>query len=272
MNQVLETASMQKGAYVELKGIIIYEQTPRASRYGNGFSQFLVISDNQGDKRCEVGVNVNMAKIDDGFVKGHSVIVKGKVDKYPDKKQPLLPNGTYPLKTSIKADSVEEFREVNDFVNPEDIVAVPESPTASVMTPEELEIINKPDYVQSKQEAKDEESKMWAAKDLIVAKQSACKTVGKWIESGKIDLTEYFAWATKLVEFFYNEDDKFVVITEANLMKSGLVDVTKAQVTDWITERMKGTDIVWESVSSKAISSLTLTELLDTAVKVALSL
>lgn len=269
MNQVIETKGMPKGTYIELKGVIIYEQTPRPARYGNGFSQFFVMSDNEQDKMCEVGVNVNVGSLEDGYTKGEKVIIKGKVDKYPDKKQPLLPNGTYPLKTSIKADNVERYREVNDFVNPEDI---PESPTASVMTPKELEIANKPNYVEAKAGEKGEERKMWAKKDLVVAKESACKTVGGWVETGKVELKDYFLWATKLVEFFYNEDDKFVVITEANLMKSGLVEVNKAQITDWIKERMKGTEITTENMGVKALSTQTLTELLDTAVKVALSL
>jgi len=270
MNRIAELHSLPKGTPCEIMGEIIFEKEPQQSRYGKGLNQFIVVSDDPEGVINTVGVNVNIGTIDEGFLKGEKVIVKGKVDKYPDRTQQLKPDGTYPMKTSVKAEHIEKFVEVEDF--PVEQLA-PATGLVQVMDADDLKEANKPapksnGYIQTKEE----ERKMWEKKDLIVAKQSACKTVGKWIVSGHIELKNYFAWCNKLVDYFYNEDDAFAVITEANLMKSGLIEVTKAQVLAWISDRLKGTQITYESLGIKAIASQTLEELKDTAVKIALAI
>lgn len=271
MNNIIDLHRTPKGSTCEIKGEIVYENPPKQARYGNGLNQFIVVQDDLQDRMSAVGVNVNVASIEDGFQKGEKVLVKGKVDKYPDKSQPLNQDGTYPMKTSLKAEYIERFVEPADF--PPASVSGLASDMPSVMDEEDLKAINTPktNYTDTKAE----EKAMWAKKDLIVAKQSACKTCGKWISDGKIELKDYFGWCNRLVDYFYNEDEKFAVITEANLMISGLVTVTKAQALSWITKHVKGTDIEQDLcgiLHVKELDKQTLDELLQTVEKLSLAI
>ena len=274
MNNIIDLHKTPKGSPCEIKGEIVYENPPKPSRYGKGLNQFIVVQDNLQDRLSAVGVNINVASVEEGFQKGEKVLVRGKVDKYPDKTQQLNPDGTYPMKTSVKADYIERFVEPEDFPTES-----PSSPTpvtgfpVSVMSADDVKAANtpRPVYV----DAKAEEKAMWAKKDLIVAKQSACKTVGKWISDGKIELKDYFGWCTRLVDYFYNEDDKFAVITEANLMVSKLVNVTKTQALAWIEKHLKGTDVEQDPcgiLHVKELDKQTLDELLKTIEKLSLIL
>ena len=269
MNRIIDLHALPKGTPCEIKGEIIYEKEPKQSRYGKGFNQFIVVSDNPEGGMNTIGVNVTVGSIDDGFLKEERVIITGKVDKYADRTQQLQPDGTYPMKTSVKAEHVEKFVEAEDFPAES---STPEVPQKQVMDKDDVKEADKPapksnGYTQ----AKEEERKMWTKKDLIVAKQSACKTVGRWVESGKIDLKNYFTWATKLVEFFYNEDDAFARTTEISLIKSGLITTTKEKATEWILEHVKETDIAQDMTGIlhvKELNKQSLKELIETMEKV----
>ena len=269
MNQISELSRLPKGTDVEFKGVVSYENPPRASQYGGGFSQFVVVKD--GDNG--IGVNISVKSLDEGYTKGTSLQVKGKVDKYPDKKQPLTENGTYPMRTSIKAIVVEEYREVDDFPQQEY-----DHSKEQVMTKEDIVKADKPEsYSVAKNTEKEQERIMWAKKDLITARESACKTVGKWISDKVIELKDYFAWCDKLVDYFYHEDEAFTIITEANLIISGLVELTKPQMLAWIQSKMAGTkfqeeDVLMHELGVKKLSTQVVSELLDTIQKLSLSL
>jgi len=266
MNQISELSRLPKGADVEFKGVVSYENPPRASMYGGGFNQFVVVK--SGD--FGIGVNIPVHSIDEGYIKGTSLIVKGKVDKYPDKKQPLTSEGTYPMRTSIKATVVEEYRDVEDFPEQETVVtkeSIVNTESASVKG-----LVNKPSYSAAKNVEEEQKRIRFEKRDLLTAKESACKTVGKWIETGKIDLKDYFKWCTKLVDYFYNEDEGFDLMTEANLMHSGLVEVNKTQALAWIRNHMKGTELTLEGLNVPALDKQTLPELLETATRVATAL
>ncbi len=282
MNKIQELHALPNGTDVEIQGRVAYDSAPKPVRYGEGFNQFVVVSDGEGETHG-IGCNIPMSTEDQGYAKGNTVTIKGKLDKYADRKQPLKPDGTFPIKTSVRVTFIEEFTQVDDFPDaPANAtpVELPGKPPVTikaepVMDKEDLKeaevVVKKNGYSQSKEE----ERKMWEAKDLIVAKQSACKTVGKWIDSGRIELKDYFKWCDKLVDFFYNKDDGFTLITEVNLMKSGLVSATKAEILSWITEHMKGTDIETDPcgiLHVKALDKQTVAELLDTAEKVSLAI
>ena len=260
MNQISELSKLPKGTDVEFKGTVSYENPPRAAMYGGGFSQFVVVKDGE----FGIGVNIPVKSPDEGYTKGVNLIVKGKVDKYPDKKQPLTEDGTFPMRTSIKATIVEEYRQVEEFPQQE-------YTEETVVTKESI-VKEKPSYTVAKNTEKEAERIMWEKKDLVTAKESACKTVGKWVSDGKIELIDYFKWCTKLVDYFYNEDEGFDLIVEANLMASGLVEVTKAQAATWIKSHMKGTELTLEGLNVPALDKQTLPELLETAVRVATSI
>ena len=271
MNKIFDLHSMPKGSECEIKGEIIFENPPKAVRYGTGLNQFVVLSDHPDKGLNAVGVNISVQTVEDGFTKGEKIVVKGKVDKYPDRNQPLKPDGTYPVKTSVKATHVEKFVEVEDFA------PTPEESVASVMSPQDIEEVNKPPtngYSTAKGVEEEKKRIMWEKKDLVTAKESACKTVGKWIDSGKIELKDYFKWCDYLVDYFYNSDDKFALITEANLMQSGLITVNKAQALAWIEEHAKGTDVAQDLcgiLHVKALDKQTLNELLETIGKLSLA-
>ena len=273
MNKILELHSMAKGTECEVTGVITYEAEPKPVKYGQGLNQFVVIEDNAQGGTSSVGVNISLSKIEDGFYKGEKVVVQGKVDKYPDRKQPLQPDGTFPTKTSLKAVSVEKVVEAEDFHEQEEATS---TPVASVMTGKDIEEANKPaenNYVTEKEK----ERIMWEKKDLVVAKESACKTVATWVVSGHILLKDYFAWVEKLVDCFYSEDDKFATITQANLMSSKLVTVTKVEALAWIRDHMWNTEHATEAELIKALhvkpfDKQLLPELLDTIERLSLIL
>ena len=279
MDRIKDLHGKAKGTEVEIQGEVAYDSAPKQVRYGQGFNQFLVIQDDPEGGMNGIGCNVPMANVDQGFAKGNSVTIKGKVDKYADRKQPLKPDGTYPVKTSIKVEHIEEFVQAEEFATTDKVTSpVPgEIPdvTASVMSPKDLAEADRPAPKNGYSQAKKEEKEMWAAKDLVVAKQSACKTVGKWIDSGKIQLKDYFKWCAKLVDFFYNTDDSFALITEANLIQSGLITVTKAEAISWIEIHVKGTDVEQDLcgiLHVKALDKQTLPELLNTIGKLSLAI
>ena len=261
MDLVKDFGAMPKGRAVEFQGEITYDTPARAARYGGGFSQFVVVTDSTGG----IGTNIPVANIEAGFIKGTMLKVWGKIDKYQDKKQPLTENGTYPIRTSVSASKVEEFRMADTFVEKHD------HSTEQVMTKEDIVVVDKPapNYSVAKNVEKEAERIMWAKKDLITAKESACKTVGKWVSDGKIDLLNYFKWCTMLVDYFYNEDEAFDLIVQANLMASGLVEVTKPQITSWLKQHIKGTGFTLEGLDVD-LTKATLPELLEKCTQLAL--
>jgi len=269
MNKISELHGLPKGEECEISGVIIYEQAPKPVKFGVGFNQFVVVEDIPGNKFCSVGVNISLTDPKEGFLKGEKIIIQGKVDKYPDRTQKLTSDGTYPMKTSLKAHSVERFKQVEDFPIKD---YQEEAQIGEVMDAKDLEEANKPNYIEIKTQSEREKQAIFEAKDLISAKKSAAHTIADLIIAGKIELKNFFVWSTLLVDFFYNTDDAFAIITEANLMKSGLIEATKLQVSQWILERIKGTQIVLETLCEKPISTQTLEELKDTAVKVALAI
>ena len=271
MDRISDLHAKPKGTEIEIQGEITYDSAPKQVRYGQGFSQFIVVHDSGEGALGGIGCNVPLSNVDQGYRKGETVTVRGKLDKYADRKQPLLPNGTYPVKTSVKVEHIEEFTQIQNYPEEE----VPASPT-NVMSKEDVREANKPPrngYIIAKEVEEEKKRIIFEKKDLITAKESACKTVGKWIESGKMELKDYFKWCNYLVDYFYNEDDKFAIITEANLMISGLITVTKAEALNWIEMHLKGTDVAQDVTGIlhvKALDKQTLNELLETIGKLSL--
>ena len=273
MNKILELHSMAKGTECEVTGVITYAAEPKPVKYGQGLNQFVVIEDNTEGGMSSVGVNISLSKVEDGFKKGEKVVITGKVDKYPDRKQPLQQDGTFPTKTSLKAVSVEKIVEATDFHEQEEASS---APVEEVMSEEDIKEADKPaenNYVTEKEK----ERIMWEKKDLVVAKESACKTVATWIVSGHVQLKDYFAWVEKLVDCFYSQDDKFATITQANLMSSKLVTVTKTEALIWIRDHMWNTEHTTEADLIKALhvkpfDKQLLPELLDTIERLSLIL
>lgn len=275
MNKICDLHSMPKGAVCEIQGEITYENPPKATRYGKGLNQFIVVNDNIEEGGVNgIGVNVSVASVEDGFIKGNKVTVKGKVDKYPDRNQPLQPDGTFPMKTSVKADHIEHYVDADDFPDPPITGHVP-----NVMDKEDLVQASKPAPTNGYSTAKgvEEEKKriMWEKKELKICKQAVLKVVGRLVEAGTLNMKVFFRWADKLVDYVYNEDDKFALITEANLMQSGLITVTKAEALDWIETHVKGTDVEQDLcgiLHVKALDKQTLNELLETVEKLSLAI
>jgi len=261
MNQIAELVKLPKGTEVEFEGEITYENPPRANLYGSGFSQFVVVKKGADG----IGCNIPIPGIENGYRKGQTVNVKGKVNKYPNKKEPLTENGTYPIATSVNATSVEEIVIQDDN---------------ALLTDAEIEKINKKSTVKPTAKPntnkyngdKEEEKKMWAAKDLKVCKQAMIKTIGRWVEANVIPKSQLFKWVTRCVDYVYNEDDAFNLVVEAQMMKSGLLECDKKSVTAWIDEHMKGTACTLEMLGVADLSKQTLVQLLDTAERLSLVL
>jgi len=265
MNQIAELVKLPKGTEVEFEGEITFENPPRANLYGSGFSQFVVVKKGADG----IGCNIPIPAIENGYHKKQTVNVKGKINKYPDKKQPLTENGTYPIKTSVNATSVEEIviQDDNALLTDADIEKINEK---STVKPSEKSSA-KPNTNKYNSD-KEEEKKMWAAKDLKVCKQAMIKTIGRWVEVNVIPKSQFFKWVTRCVDFVYNEDDAFDLIVEAQMMKSGLIECDKKSVTAWIDEHMKGTACTLEMLGVKKLDIQTLVELLDTAERLSLVL
>ena len=275
MNKISELHSMPKGGECEVTGIITYEAEPKPVKYGQGLNQFVVIEDDAQGGINSVGVNISLSKVEDGFRKGEKIVIKGKVDKYPDRKQPLQQDGTFPMKTSLKATTIERVVNEGDFREQEECT---DEPVEEVKTKEEIVKSEKPtNYAVAKGVEEEKKRIMFAERDLVVAKESACKTVATWVVSGHIVLKDYFFWVQKLIDCFYNEDDKFAIITQANLISSGLVTVTKAEALTWIRDHMWDTEHATEPDLIKALhvkpfDKQLLPELLNTIEKLSLIL
>lgn len=267
MNKIAELHGMTKGTECVITGVIIYEAQPKPVKYGSGLNQFVVIEDDAQGGINSVGVNISLSRAEDGYRKEEKVTITGKVDKYPDRKQPLQQDGTYPMKTSVKAIRIERVKDIDDFneqLPPEEEVIVTEKPA-------------KQNYTVAKNVEEEKKRIVFEKRDLVMAKESACKTVATWVVSGHILLKDYFSWVEKLVDYFYSQDDKFATITQANLISSKLITVTKTEALTWIKDHMWNTEYATEEELTKALhvkplDKQLLPELLDTIEKLSLIL
>jgi hypothetical protein len=258
MNKTNELVAMPKGTPCEIQGEISYQLEPKKAIYGKGgYSQFIVVDDETG----KIGVNINLPSIQEGFTKGEKVHIKGKVDKYPDKKQPLLPNGTYPMRTSVVAEWFERYQDVQDFPATNNEV--------QTVIPQTTVLVG--DYLVKKATKEELDKKMWEDKDLRIVKQSALKAAVELCVNDNIKLQDLFKMANKFVDYVYNEDDKFAIVTEAQLIKSGLVTLTKPQAIAWLDKHIPEMPLT-DDMSLTEYKNKTLEELLEIIERVALSL
>jgi hypothetical protein len=265
MNKTNELVAMPKGTPCEIQGEISYQLEPKKTMYGKGgYSQFIVVDDETG----KIGVNLNLPSIQEGFTKGEKVHIKGKVDKYPDKKQPLLPNGTYPIRTSVVAEWFERYRDADDFTEGMKEIT---NETQPIVKAENFLYIQEGDYLVKKATKEELDKKMWENKDLRIVKQSALKAAVELCVNEKIKLQDLFKIADKFVDYVYNEDDKFAIVTEAQLIKSGLITLTKPQALAWLDKHIPEMPLT-DDMSLTEYKDKPLDELLEIIERVALSI
>ena len=180
--KIEDIRSLEVGAEVEIEGDIYRALKPRQTNYGWG--QFIVVEDVTGRQGCNVGV----AGKDDGFKTKQCVRVKGKLsDWYKDSR------GVD--KRTIEGGVFEEIKKDEEVSQ--------EKPT----TPPVQEPTQKSEKV---------DSKVWEAKDLRMARESALKNIAKYVVAKLIKLGERFKYAQEDVDFIYNGLGK---ITSADITR-----------------------------------------------------
>jgi hypothetical protein len=161
------------------------------------------------------------------------------------------------MRTSVVAEWIERYQDVQDF---------PVSKTAEI--PGTVPV---GDYLLKKTTKEVEDKQMWADKDLRIVKQSALKAAVELCVNEKIKLQDLFKIADKFVDYVYNEDDKFAIVTEAQLIKSGLITLTKPQAIAWLDKHIPEMPLT-DDMSLTEYKDKPLDELLEVIERVALSI
>lgn len=267
MNKILEVLDLDKGKQVEIQGQVTYTLEPR--QWGKSITQFVVVQ----DETSKVGCNISLTSKEDKLENGNNVHIEGVVDKYPDKKNPL-PDGSFPIATSVKGRVMEHYTKAEDFPyganvgeshidepKEEDPIkkmtsAIPSvmptsKPTLPAKSERKLVELKKPpnqytnnDYWKDKFLLDVERQKMQTENNKLIVRECAIKaateiTVAQ-ISQGEVLAVDGYLKLADIVVNWINTDPKAEKQeVEEDLILSGAK--TKAEIIEYITEIREGT-------------------------------